>query len=71
MSPKKTRERISARTGRILDFHAVLFDPVSVPAHGHFLSLQRAILDDPSKRLHSVVAIPQNEKSPLGLFHLS
>ncbi|KAM5341480.1 hypothetical protein ACJ41O_014511 [Fusarium nematophilum] len=70
-SPKRTRERIFTRTGGVLGFISVLFEPVSVAPLGHLLSLPRDILDDLLKRLHSVVAVPQIEASPLGLVHLS
>ncbi|RSM18669.1 hypothetical protein CDV31_002389 [Fusarium ambrosium] len=70
-STKKTRERIFARTGTVLGFLAVLFEPVSVSALGLLAALSRETLDGILRQLNSIVSIPQDEKAPLGLVHLS
>ncbi|KAJ4146186.1 hypothetical protein NW754_001650 [Fusarium falciforme] len=70
-STKKTRKRVYSRTGTILGFLAVLFEPVSVSSLGVFVSLPKETLDDILRQLNSIVSVPQDEKSPLGLVHLS
>ncbi|RSL56966.1 hypothetical protein CEP54_008539 [Fusarium duplospermum] len=70
-STKKTRERIFARTGTVLGFLAVLFEPVSVSALGLLVVLSSETLDGILRQLNSIVSIPQDEKAPLGLVHLS
>lgn len=70
-STKKTRERIFSRTGTVLGFLAVLFEPVSVSSLGVLVSLPKETLDELLRQLNSIVSVPQDEKSPLGLVHLS
>lgn len=70
-SLKKTKARHLAQISKILGFIAILLEPVSALSLGHLVSIPRATLDDWLTRLHSIVSVPQDEMSPLGLVHLS
>ena len=70
-APPKARDRFFADTGKLLGFIAVLFEPLPVPCLGKLVLLQREALDSLLKWLHSILSIPQDEASPVGLVHLS
>lgn len=68
---KKTRDRVYSRTGTVLGFLAVLIEPVSVSSLVVLVSLPKETLDEILRQLNSIVSVPPDEKSPLGLVHLS
>ncbi|KAJ4312919.1 hypothetical protein N0V84_009688 [Fusarium piperis] len=70
-STKRTRERTFAHTGTVLGFLAVLFEPVSISSLGVLVALSMEMLDGILRQLNSIVSVPQDETSPLGLVHLS
>ncbi|KAF4974216.1 hypothetical protein FZEAL_8854 [Fusarium zealandicum] len=70
-SKSPIKARIMETTGRILGSIAVLMVPVSVASLCRLLQLPRSELDESLERLHSVVDVPQDEKTPLSLVHAS
>lgn len=70
-STRSAKSRFHALIGKILGFISVFFEPVSASSLSELLSLEKQKLNDKLRQLHSVVDVPQEESSPLGLVHLS
>ncbi|KAF6796351.1 Vegetative incompatibility protein HET-E-1-like protein 7, partial [Colletotrichum sojae] len=56
---------------QILGFIAVFFEPVCVPSLAELLCRDKKKLEERLRQLHSVIHVPQEEKAPLSLVHLS
>lgn len=70
MSPK-TKKRTYDSMRMTLGFLAVLFEPVGTSALEELLQTKREDLASLLKKLHAIVGVPRDEKSPLDLIHLS
>lgn len=70
VSPK-TRQRTYDGMRMTLGFLAVLFEPVATSSLENLLPPLPVSLAQLLKKLHAIVGIPRDEKSPLDLVHLS
>lgn len=70
VSPK-TRTKTYDGMRMTLGFLAVLFVPIAASPLANLLPTLSVSLDQLLEKLHSIVGVPRNEKSPLDLVHLS
>ncbi|KAI1457972.1 hypothetical protein F4805DRAFT_152247 [Annulohypoxylon moriforme] len=69
--PKKYAQKLFIRIAKVLGFITIFFVPVSVSTLTKLLGFEAEMVDDALGRLHSVVNVPQDRNSSLGLVHLS
>lgn len=69
--PRKTRHRTYDGMRMTLGFLAVLFEPVATSSLETLLPTLPVSLTQLLKKLHAIVGVPLDEKSPLDLVHLS
>ncbi|KAH7242544.1 hypothetical protein BKA59DRAFT_481002 [Fusarium tricinctum] len=70
MSPR-TKQKIYNGLGMVLGFLVVFFKPVSTLVLKKFLPSLAESMDQLLKKLHALVSVPQDEKTPLEVVHTS
>lgn len=68
---ESSRRKVFTWTKKMLGFIVVFFEPVSASSLADFLPLEKSELTKYLRRLHAVIAIPEEENAPLSVMHLS